>query len=119
MTWFGVIKVMSDDMDKCCSQIRERIRLDRMCVRFGVPGMIETMECEEIRNFLISMGEKKPVIIPDGREINFNSNTTLAIHMQDIADIFHECLEGPEDVSLNTTAEEMGHQIGDWRSRFT
>lgn len=115
MTWFNVIKVMSDDMDECCRQIRERIRTDARCISEGIPEMIVNMECDELRHFLVSQGEGLPVTIPDGRQINFSHspNRILRQHMQDLADIFNECLDGAEEVTFDA------NDTTDWRSKFT
>jgi hypothetical protein len=106
MDWFETIKVGEERIayrgigpdNECCRQMRERIRTDRLCVRLGMPEMIETMECEELRVFLDDLALKKSVRIPDGRTITFRHNRDITEHIIDLVDIFDECLYGARKV---------------------
>ena len=101
MTWFEIIKVSYRGLgpdNECCRQMRERIRTDRICVRLGMPEMIETMECEELRVFLDALADRKPADIPDGRTITFNHLNDITEHIIDLVDIFDECLYGAREL---------------------
>ena len=122
MNWFEIIKVGEERFalrelapdNECCRQMRERIRTDRICVRLGIPEMIETMECEELRIFLDDLALRKTVRIPDGRTITFRYNNDITEHIQDLVDIFDECLSGPRKIEY-----VPGQSESTFRSKYT